>query len=129
MFIHCLHRKGNYMTVMSSVSFAYNDTAITDAFAVPGANTVRIGVMNGKVMKYIASATLYPRGFSVRMNRAVSHRELNTADAIAELTRIAKSLSAKPEDMSIVALIRDAKLKPEVDVNTVSSKSEQTKAA
>ena len=59
----------------------------------------------------------------------MKRRELNTADAIAELTRIAKSLSAKPEDMSIVALIRDAKLKPEVDVNTVSSKSEQTKAA
>lgn len=117
------------MTVKSSVSFAFNDTAITDAFAVNGANTVRIGVMKDKVMKYVASATLYPRGFSVRVNRAVTHRELNTVDAISELTRIAKGLNAKTEDMSIVALIRDAKLKPEVDVNTVETKSAETLAA
>lgn len=117
------------MSVKSSVSFSFNDTAIADAFAVPGANTVRIGVMNNKVMKYVASATLYPRGFSVRVNRAVTHRELNTVDAIAELTRIAKTLNAKFEDMSIVALIRDAKLKPEVDVNTVEPNSSETLAA
>ena len=117
------------MTVKSSVSFAFNDTAIADAFAVTGANTVRIGVMKDKVMKYVASATLYPRGFSVRVNRAVTHREMNTTDAIAELTKIAMSLGAKSEDMSIVALIRDAKLKPEVDVNTVESTNAEAKAA
>ena len=117
------------MTVKSSVSFTFNDTAIADAFAVSGANNVRIGVKNGSATKYIASATLYPRGFSVRMNRAVSHRELNTMDAMAELTKIAKGLNAKVEDMVIVALIRDAKLKPEVHVNTVSTPAAETKAA
>lgn len=117
------------MTVKSSVSFAFNDTAIADAFAVPGANTVRIGVMKDKVMKYVASATLYPRGFSVRVNRAVTHRELKTDAAIAELARIAAGLDAKTEDMSIVALIRDAKLKPEVDVNTVETKTSEAEAA
>lgn len=117
------------MTVKSSVSFAFNDTAITDAFAVTGANTVRIGVMKDKVVRYVASATLYPRGFSVRVNRAVTHRELNTVDAIAELTRIAKGLDAKMEDMSIVALIRDAKLKPEAEATTVETGATKDKAA
>ena len=117
------------MTVKSSVSFAFNDTAIADAFAITGANTVRIGVMKDKVVRYVASATLYPRGFSVRVNRAVTHRELNTADATAELARIAAGLGAKTEDMSIVALIRDAKLKPEAEVKTVETVTTEAKAA
>jgi hypothetical protein len=116
------------MTVKSSVSFAYNDTAIADAFAVAGANTVRIGVMKDKVMKYVASATLYPRGFSVRVNRGVTHRELNVADATAELTKIAMGLGVKAEDMSIVALIRDAKLKPEAATSTVETKASDSEA-
>jgi len=117
------------MTVKSSVSFAYNDTAIADAFAVDGANTVRIGVVDGKAMKYVASATLYPRGFSVRMNRAVTHRELDAAQAGRELTKIANGLTAKKEDISIVALIRDAKLKPALQTETVPATTATTKAA
>jgi len=117
------------MTVKSSVSFAYNDTAIADAFAVEGANTIRIGVMNGKSMSYIASATLYPRGFSVRMNRAVTHRELTIDQANRELNKIATGIKSKKDDIQIIALIRDAKLKPEVKIETVPNTDISTKAA
>ena len=117
------------MTVKSSVSFAYNDTAIADAFAVEGANTIRIGVMNGKAMSYIASATLYPRGFSVRMNRAVTFRELTAEQAGRELNKIVTGIKDKQDDIQIIALIRDAKLKPEMKVKTVSTPDTTTKAA
>lgn len=106
--------------------FEMTDTAITQAFQVEGVNTVRVGVVDGKKTTFVASATLYPRGYSVRKGRRVFSREQTAEQAQVALANVA---SATKGTVAIHALVRDAKLKPVIDQTVTKVASKKTKKA
>lgn len=113
---------------MSTTNIVYqmNETAIRDAFAVEGVNTVRIARIDNNKATFVASATLYPKGWSIRQNRKVIAREATAEQSGSQLGSIVAAMGKVT--VEVHALRRDAKLVAANSTKT-NAPAPKTKAA